>query len=224
MRCVQVRARNPPSSITRHRLSSAGAKFSGVSTISPSSFSKLCLRQQADILGEHGEEAAHEEFRNLLGVVLSLQVAGDAGQSFGDVAADFGAASGRDRGLAGRTRSRAAGRGWPGRADPCQRDGIAVPVRELGVVLPLTGEVGVDLDHVADIDDQDEGRPAVLLRQRAGVILSLLLGGAHHPVPAPRAAGRCAGLDLRRVLGDQVRLAGIGLLWPRPASQTAWPP
>ena len=65
---------------------------------------------------------------------------------------------------------------------------------------------------MAHIDDEDEGRPAVLLRQRAGVILRLPLGGAHHPVPAPRAAGRCAGLDLRRVLGDQVRLAGLGLL------------
>ena len=83
-----------------------------------------------------------------------------------------------------------------------QRNGVAVPIRELGVVLPLAGKVGVDLDHVTHIDYQDEGRPAVLLRQRAGVVLRLPLGGAHHLVPAPRAASGCASLDLGGVLGN----------------------
>ena len=153
------------------------------------------LRQQADILREHGEEAAHEELRDLLGVVLAFQAEGDAREALGDVAGDLGAASGGIEGV----------RVAPDRAQPLadglvaqtfQRDGIALAVRELGVVLPLAGEVGVDLDHVAHIDHQDEGRPAVLLRQRAGVVLRLPLGGAHHLVPAPRAAGGRAGLEL----------------------------
>ena len=44
------------------------------------------LRQQADIFRKHGEEAAHEEFRDLLGVVLAFQAAGDAGEALCDVA------------------------------------------------------------------------------------------------------------------------------------------
>ena len=128
-----------------------------------------------------------------------------------DIAGDLGAALGGIEGVRfAPDRAQAVSDGPV--AQTLQRNGIAVPIRELGVVLPLAGEVSVDLDHMADIDDEDEGRPAVLLRQRAGVVLRLPLGGAHHPVPAPRAAGRCACLDLRRVLGDQVRLAGLGLL------------
>ena len=57
------------------------------------------FRQKTDILCEHGEEAAHEEFRNLLGVVLAFQTAGDAGEALGDVAGDFGAAFGGIEGV-----------------------------------------------------------------------------------------------------------------------------
>ena len=64
---------------------------------------------------------------------------------------------------------------------------------------------------MADIDDEDEGRPSVLLRQGAGVTLRLPLGGAHNPVPAIGAAGRGARFDLRGVLGEEVRLARVGL-------------
>ena len=39
-----------------------------------------------------------------------------------------------------------------GIAQARQRNGIALPVRELGVVLSLAGEVGIDLENMADID------------------------------------------------------------------------
>ena len=87
-------------------------------------------------------------------------------------------------------------------AKPFERNGVALAVRELGVVLALTGEVGIDLDHVAHIDDQDERRPTVLLRQRAGIVFRLFLGGTHHPIPAASAASGGAGLDSSCVLGD----------------------
>jgi len=37
-----------------------------------------------------------------------------------------------------------------------------LPVGELRVVLPLAGEVGIDLDHMPDVADQDERRPAMI--------------------------------------------------------------
>ena len=169
------------------------------------------FRQQADILCEHGEEAAHEELCDLLGVVLAFQAAGDAGEALGDVAGDLGAAFGGIEGVRGAPdRAQAVSDGPV--AQTFQRDGIAAPIRELGVVLPLAGEVSVDLDHVTDIDDEDEGRPAVLLRQRAGVVLRLPLGGAHHLVPPSCTASGRAGADLGGVLGDQLRLLRVDLL------------
>ena len=83
-RRVQVRGiaalvHHPPQA-----LPAPGQNARGVSTISPSSFSNPCLRQQADILREHGEETAHEELRDLLGVVPALQTAGDASEALCD--------------------------------------------------------------------------------------------------------------------------------------------
>ena len=196
MRGVAALVHHPPQALQRR-----GEMLGRLDHVTQQSLEPL-LGQKADILGEHGEEAAHEEFRDLLGVVLAFQALGDTGEALGNVAGDFGAAFGRiERVRVAPDRTQPVADGLVAQA--CQRDGIALAVRELGVVLPLAGKVGIDLDHVAHIDDQDEGRPAVLLRQRAGVILRLPLGGAHHPVPATRAAGGCAGLDLRGVFGDQ---------------------
>ena len=169
------------------------------------------FRQQADILGEHGEQAAHEKFGDFLGVVLSFQAAGDIREPLGNVAGDLGAAfGGIERMRIGPDRAQ-PGADF-GLAQAGQRNGIAGAVGELGVILPLPGEIGIHLDDIADIDDQNEGRPAMLLGQGAGVILGLLLGLAHGLVPAARTAGRRAGLDLRGVLGEQGRLGRIGRL------------
>jgi hypothetical protein len=46
------------------------------------------------------------------------------------------------------------------------------------------GEVGVQLDDVADIDDDQEGRPALLGRQRAGVVFGLAAGALQGVVEA----------------------------------------
>ena len=65
---------------------------------------------------------------------------------------------------------------------------------EVGVVLALAGEVGEHLDHVGDVDHQQERRVAVFDRQRAGVVGGLLAGLAHHRVPGAGAALGVAGL------------------------------
>lgn len=59
----------------------------------------------------------------------------------------------------------------------------ALAVGKLGVVLPLPGEIGIDLDAVADVADEDERRPTMRGRQGAGVFLRLPLGVEHQDVP-----------------------------------------
>ena len=51
----------------------------------------------------------------------------------------------------------------------------------------------------------------MLLRQSAGVILRLPLGGAYRPIPSSGPACRHTGPNLPRILGDQVRLPRIPL-------------
>src|SRR3546814_2337402 len=61
-----------------------------------------------------------------------------------------------------------------GLAQVLQVDAERLAVGELGVVLALQREVGKELDDVADVDDRQEGRPALLRRQAPGVVLRLL--------------------------------------------------
>src|SRR5690606_39664443 len=78
-------------------------------------------------------------------------------------------------------------------AQVLQVDAEAGPVGELAVVAALAGEVGENLDRVADVANQDERRPDVIGRQRAGILLGLLAGVAHQHVPAPMRAAAAAG-------------------------------
>ncbi len=65
---------------------------------------------------------------------------------------------------------------------------IAGAVGELGVALPLAGKVGIGLDHMADIDDDQEGRPAIGARHGAGITVGLIAGAQHGVIPASAAA------------------------------------
>ena len=65
---------------------------------------------------------------------------------------------------------------------------IPVAVRELVVALALFGEVSVELDDVAHVNDHQEGRPAVILGDRASVIVGLVAGLEHGVVPGGGAA------------------------------------
>ena len=54
-------------------------------------FLEAVFRQQADVFGEHGEEAALEESGDDTGVVLvGFEGFGEFGEAAGDVAGDFG--------------------------------------------------------------------------------------------------------------------------------------
>ena len=86
-------------------------------------------------------------------------------------------------------------------------DAKGLAVRELGVVLSLSGKIGVDLDAMADIADEDEGRPAMRRRQRAGVFFRLALGVEHQHVPGAIGAASAARV-FRDVGGEQVVLTG----------------
>lgn len=51
---------------------------------------ELALGQEVHVLGEHGEDAAHQEMRHLFRRVVALQPARDGGEAFGDLARDAG--------------------------------------------------------------------------------------------------------------------------------------
>ena len=113
--------------------------------------------------GEHGEQAAHEEHRHLFRVVSRVF------QRF-DTLARRSAISLVDPGGFAR-RVQVLGVGPDARepladfraAEVFQIDAERLAVGELRVVFPLAGEVGIGLDHMADVADQDEGRPAVVV-------------------------------------------------------------
>lgn len=60
-----------------------------------------------------------------------------------------------------------------------QPDAMAARVGEGRVGGAGTAELGVDVDHVADIDDEQEGRPAFVGRQRPRVAFGLGAGNHH---------------------------------------------
>jgi hypothetical protein len=85
-------------------------------------------------------------------------------------------------------------------------------VGKVRVVFPLTREIGENLDHVTDIDHEQERRIAMLDRKSAGVILCLLACGEHDLIPAACAPLRLAGLTLRCVFRDQQKLVQADLI------------
>jgi hypothetical protein len=78
-------------------------------------------------------------------------------------------------------------------AQVLQIDAERLAIGELGVVLPLAGEVGIGLDDVADVADQDERRPAMIDRQRPCITLGLAASVQHQHVPGPAGVAHAAG-------------------------------
>src|SRR3546814_3400411 len=88
-----------------------------------------------------------------------------------------------------------------------EHDPIARTVGKLSVRLSRAGEVGIDLDAVADVRDEQERRPAMLRRKRLGVTLGLGLRLHHRLRPTWRAAPRGAPLQARRCcLPEQIKI------------------
>ena len=149
------------------------------------------LADQPDILGEHREQAAHQEQRHLLGIMVAFQRLRHRRQPFGNGAGDArGMARRIERERIAPDRGEALAHGLV--AQIVEMDAVALPVGELDVVLTLPGEVGVEFEAVADIADDQEGRPAMRRRQRLGIVLGLAPGVEHQHVPGAVGAAPSA--------------------------------
>ena len=174
--------------------------------------------EEADILGEHGEEAAHEEVGGDFGRVAGgFEGFGDGGEAFGDGAGDAGGAAGGVEGAGVGPEGAEEGLGF-GFAEVFEVDAEGLAIGELDVVAALAGEVGEDFDDVADVEDEDEGGPTVVGGEGAGVGFGLAAGVLHEDVPgaagaAAAAAGGFGGGDEGELFGEGFVAAGLaGLL------------
>ena len=151
------------------------------------------LGQQFHVFGKHAEQAARQEGgHSLRGVAGVFQVARQRGQ--------LGRHFARDLGTGARRVQRH--RVLPQQAQPLARAGVA-QVGQLQAVAAGVGEgrvggtaareLGVQLQHMAHVHHQQEGRSAFAGRQCAGIAFGLI-AGAHQGVV--EALGRGARLDL----------------------------
>ena len=80
--------------------------------------------------------------------------------------------------------------------------------------LALPGEVGVEVEAVAHVHDEEEGRAHMLRRQRTDVALRLVLRLRHRLLPTARAAPGGACLPLRLLRAETFGLRLLGRVGP----------
>jgi hypothetical protein len=120
-----------------------------------------------------------------------FEVAGEFGELGGDFAGDAGADAG------GVERKGVEPDGAEavldfGAGEIGEEYAVVVTVRELGVIFSRQGEIGVEFNTVADVDNDEERRPTFVERNCFGVGLGLIAGGEHGFVPAGCGADGCA--------------------------------
>src|SRR5260370_1220028 len=139
--------------------------------------------QEADILGEHGEQAAHEEHGDFLWwMLLPLERLGDGRQPFGDGSRHLSGVASRIE------RQRVcpdANQSVPdfGPTKILNVDTVGSPIGELVERLPISAEIRIDLEAVADIAHDYEWRRLMTLRQEMDVVLGLSARVEHEYVP-----------------------------------------
>ena len=149
---------------------------------------EAALGQQGHVFGEHAEQAAREEGGDTLRRVLTMRARGfersrERGEFVRDFARDLRADASRverlrvEPELAQALADRLA-------VQVGQRDAVRARVGERRVGGAAAAELGVELDHVADIDDDEKRRPPFRSRQRAGVALGLRAGAQERVVEA----------------------------------------
>lgn len=154
---------------------------------------KALVGQQDHVFGKHGKQTAHEEVRHGLAVMpLLFERAPRPGQKIGDVARDLGGLFG------GVDAQRLVPNGAQafkdlGLAQVAKADLIAAAVGELRVAMTGEREIGPNLQGLADVHDEQEGRPAVFFGHRARVFVRLPLGLHKHT-----GEGRGAALAVHR--------------------------
>ena len=144
---------------------------------------------QPNAVGEHGEDALHDEQRRLFGLSRSVHPVQPNLPSVVDRSHQPGQPRRDGRGHLGRLGGRVQRHGLCpdpaqavphlGRAKLIQRDPIACTVGERRVDLALTREVGPKLDRSPDVHDHQKRGPFI---QRLGVVLGLSLGRSHQPI------------------------------------------
>ena len=156
--------------------------------------SRSVFGEQADVFGEHGEQAAHEELRDIVRVVfVGFERFGEFGELCGDFAGDFGAAAGRvERERIGPDRRGGVRECFRRRGAASLMRWFADRGRDVGAA--GLGELGVEIDRVADIDDDEERRAGFVGGECAGVLLGLAAGAEEGVVPGGGAAGAVAFL------------------------------
>ena len=190
-------------------------------------------RQQLHILGEHREQAAHEELRDEFGIMPGrFETAREGGEARGDLAGDAG---GFTRGIQRQRFQPDAAQAFADfrLAQILKRNAMAARIREWRVGGPRAGELGEQFDALTDIDDDQERRATFAGGQRTriglglaartqdGIIESARMGAGleffrfEHERAAPiqiDAPGAAAAIAMRK--GDRA-LEHVGLLGVR---------
>ncbi len=163
------------------------------------------LGQQADIFGEHREQAAREEGGDALGGVLAFERLGDAGKANGDLARGAGRAAGRVEAVRVGPHGFEAGADfWLG--EIVELDTVAARIGEGRVAAAGAGEFGIELDDVADIEHHQKGWTAFVGGQMAGVILGLATGAQQGVVELARFG---AGADFLGLADEGAALVAV---------------
>ena len=142
--------------------------------------------------------------------VFLLQSFRHLGKTFGDLARDAGGFAGRVQGL------RLCPDGFEPLDDPVvaqilQADAKALAVGKVGVGAAAAGKVGVNLQHIADVADDDEGRGWMVGGQAEDIVLGLTPRVAHQHVPLALGRGGRGGF----VRLEQRSLAVVAVVGPR---------
>ena len=172
-----------------------GTELLGVSAQAFEQAGEAVLGQQLDILGKHGEERAHEEGGDTGGVVsAAFQRLREASEVLRDLAGDAGAAArGIERERIEPREAQQVADGGIGEA--FERDAVTAGIGERHVSAAGAGELGINLDGVADVDDEEQRRTSLAGGQGAGVLFGLPESAEHGFVPRGGATGGGAALE-----------------------------
>ncbi len=189
-----------PEELLEHGLEAFG--FDGFEEVGETAFG-----EEADIFGEHAEEAAAEEFGDFLrGVSGGFEGFGEFGEVAGDFGGDFGGfASGIEAEGIGPDESELVADFFVREISEADAGMARVGKWEIG----FTGlrKVGVEFEGVADIDHDEEWRIFLSVGESANVTFGLAAGADHGVVVAIGAADGAGALFSE---GDAAVFDGLG--------------
>jgi hypothetical protein len=153
--------------------------------------------KEADILGEHGEEAALQEAGDgLRRVAVGFEGFPELGEAGGDVAGDLG---GDLRGVErmGIGEDEAQSLEDLRTVEVGEENAVVFWIGEPLVASTGASELGVEVDGVADIAHDEKWRPAVASREMRDVVASLMIGTLEGFVERGAATAAVAGFRRR---------------------------